>query len=447
MTLHPQASGLDNVPRLPRFGGLRGLSRALSFGALGVALAGPALACLQQRAPSARLDLSMAPSSTAPSPRIQAGASTLQGSATLGEIPPPRVQGPTAPHPQGQGPDVHGPKRAQEDRSVPVTRTISPRVGPAPPPILEGDRPIHAFASPPMGSEGYLSLEQMRGRPVVMMFVSLRCPACTGMAVPEGLRLLENHPDRMHLLVVEPKGCERRLESEALRQGWLAQDAMWTCEEPFPTGSPYMPVAYVLDAQGEVVFRGNPIRNQDRLRESVDREIAAAVQPPQGTPEVLQGAWHAFHAGRIAQAIHLAERVRAGAVAASQGDLARQAKEAQGEFTDRTLERLDRVEWMMENGAILRAESALAQLRVAVESHGPLEDRVEEVETGMATPKMQRELSAARQLQPLEAEFMRGGGGKALVARLRSVASSFAGTHAARRANYLAEFSRGDAGQ
>lgn len=439
MTFHSNASGPRNEVHGRRFDPLHRLPSILAAGAVLSSLAVPAIACIQARAQTG-VALSMArgqESQGTGSPGIGVGVlggawSPQHGS---GVVPP------------GQDPDVHGPKPAGGKTTSPVSRTIAPRVGPSPPPVLEGDRPIHAFSKAPMGSEGFLTLEQMRGRPVVMLFVSLRCPACTGMAVPEGLRLLEDHGDRMHLLVVEPKGCERRLESEALRQGWLARDAMWTCEEPFPTGSPYMPVAYVLDAEGEVVFRGNPIRNQSTLRDSVDREIAAAVQPPQGTPKVLEGAWQAFHSGQIAQAIQIAEAVRAGAVKAAQVDLARQATEAKGEFTDRTLERLDRVQWMMENGAILRAESALAVLRVAVDSHGPLEDRVLEVETGMATPAMQRELSAARQLQPLEAEFMRGSGGKALVARLRQIADTFDGTHAARRANYLAEFARGDAGQ
>ena len=261
--------------------------------------------------------------------------------------------------------------------------------------------------------------------------------------MPTSLRLQEEFGSRLQVLFVEARASDREMAAFALERRWLSGSAMWTTEAPFYHGSPYLPAAVLLSPEGEVLLRGNPLRLQREIERTIDEQVGRAAEPPADTPPALKKAWTEFHKGHVARAIQLATRLAERPTGSDKRELAAQAREAVGAFRRRTHARLERVEWMIENGFYIRAEETIEELSKAVKGDAELGERLEAVAAPLESEEMKRELQAARDLHEIETQLLLKGPDDRLVKRLERLARKYEGTQASIRAGFLAELAQG----
>ena len=249
--------------------------------------------------------------------------------------------------------------------------------------------------------------------------------------MPASIKLQNEYGDDLAVLFVESQGtAPDATEKFILEHKWLGNAAMWTNESPFRTGSNGLPNFALLSADGKVLAKGNHVSKS--VREQIDEQIKLAKQGPADTPKKLKKAWKAFGKGQIAKAIDEAKK------AGSDPELSAEAEMTVIEFQNRTEARLDRVQWLVDNGFASRGEDLLKDLLKEVKGTTDLYDRAAEMQASLESEELAREIKASELLEKTLAKLYDDAKNPKLFKKVAKIAEEFSGTKAAERASHIA---------
>lgn len=303
--------------------------------------------------------------------------------------------------------------------------------------VQVGEVQTHTFATPLWNSMGVSSLEDLRGKPVLVDFWGTRCPPCIGAAVPASLKLQETFGDDLQVIFVESQGVKSTYAlSFAVGQKWMGGRALWTSEAPFDSGATVLPACVLLGNDGRVLLKGNPIQLHKELERQIGMQIQAQKTPPAGAPTSVSVAWSEFYKGRFAKAIDVAEQARRAAVdnALALASVA----DALAAFRTRVDGRLTRTRWLLEHGFVDEAENELDVLSAALKGAAQYEPACSALRARLAEPGLVTERDAARALARLRTRFFESGGDASIARELEDFAAKNRATKAAARALDLA---------
>jgi thiol-disulfide isomerase/thioredoxin len=347
-------------------------------------------------------------------------------------------QGPTQDPSQGPGQrSTSAPPQGQTGRTSP------PRPAAPPALITVGDVVGHTFSSTSalVNGLGIQSLEDLRGKPVLVDFWGTHCPPCIGAAVPASLKLQETFGDDLQVLFVESQGSTREQTAAfAVQQKWMGGRAIWTTEHPFETGATLLPNFVLIGNDGRVLSKGSPLSEAKEIERQIVEQIKLKKSPPSGVHKAVRAAWGEFNKGRYAKAIELARAAEAES-AGDESALAA-ARDAEKHFRARIETQAKRVAWLVDNGYFEEAVDLLDALKKGVKDDPDLERRAGEIGSRLESKEMTEEREAGRALGRLSARFLESGGDPQLARDLEHFAERNKGTKAAERARELARWSR-----
>ncbi len=296
-----------------------------------------------------------------------------------------------------------------------------------------GDTPTYTFRGEVLDGHGLESLEDLRGRPVLVDFWGTNCPPCIGFAVPSAMKLAQQYGDDLAILLVECQGAtDDKMASFALGKKWLGNGAMWTTERVFNLGFEGIPHSALLSPEGEIVLAGYTQEIHGQLEEKIAELVEATKRAPADAPKSLHKAWKDFGKGNYANAIDAARKVSESAT----GDEATRATETIALFEQRIGARIDRAEWQVANGFASGGVGRLAELAKALDDQSALGQRVADL---LAKARADgAELDASEALAKLERKLYEEGPDEKLAKRLIDLAEDHEGTRSAARARRLA---------
>jgi hypothetical protein len=258
--------------------------------------------------------------------------------------------------------------------------------------------------------------------------------------VPASLELQREYGSDLQVLFVECQGADlATAEAFAWRQKWMGTAAMWTTERPLDPEGNGLPAFALLDTEGNVLLKGNPLDMKKKIEEAIALQVEKAKSPPAGTPAKLAKAWGTFVKGNVAAA--LAECDKLGAADAG---LAETAQALRAQMVARTEARIARATWLGENGYPGEGREQLLALGKAVDGCAELVDAVARPLAKLAlTPALQAEIDATKALASLQQKMAKDkpfddGNLKSL----EKLAEKHAGTKAADRATHLLQLAK-----
>jgi hypothetical protein len=258
--------------------------------------------------------------------------------------------------------------------------------------------------------------------------------------VPASLKLQQQYGDDLQVLFVESQGADlATAEAFAWRMKWMGAGAMWTTEAPVQVEGNTLPKFALLDAQGRLLLKGNPMGMKKQIEEAIAAEVRNAKSAPEGTPAKLAKGWSSFVKGEVGAA--LAECDKAAADAA----LSDAAKALRAEIVARTNARVARGKWLIDNGYVDEGTELLTKLGKAVKGCADFDDAVAKELARVAAPdkgfahevEAAKALGAVRQRMLKDKPFDDGN-----VKALARVADKYKGTKAGERAAHLVELSK-----
>ena len=251
--------------------------------------------------------------------------------------------------------------------------------------------------------------------------------------MPATIKLKEEFGDALAVVLVESQGAdEERFMKFAAKKKWLGRDLMWTRERPFSTGARGLPNFVLLDEEGRVVLKGNPLSMHGQIEDEIGAAIARARKGPRNLPKAASKVRSLASKGQWAKAQKQLDR---DLPKASGSDAA--ALEAEAAELDRRFDaELARATWLLENGHPLRAEELAGALMKGAKGDDALTARVQSVLD--LVEAADDEVAAAKALARLEASLYEDGPDAKLASRITKVAEKHAGTRVAKRATRLA---------
>jgi len=176
---------------------------------------------------------------------------------------------------------------------VALTLAVTSFAGPGV--IGVGDAAQHTWRAPLLNGMGVASLEDLRGKPVLVDFWGTRCPPCIGGAVPASLKLQETFGDDLQVIFVESQGAlPRQVEGFSLARSWFGGRAMWTSEAPFETGATSLPYFVLIGNEGRVLLKGNPLAQPKEIERQIAEQIKDRRSAPTDAPTSVKAAWTEF---------------------------------------------------------------------------------------------------------------------------------------------------------
>ena len=190
--------------------------------------------------------------------------------------------------------------------------------------------------------------------------------------MPATIKLKEEFGDALAVVLVESQGAdEERFMKFAAKKKWLGRDLMWTRERPFSTGARGLPNFVLLDEEGRVVLKGNPLSMHGQIEDEIGAAIARARKGPRNLPKAASKVRSLASKGQWAKAQKQLDR---DLPKASGSDAA--ALEAEAAELDRRFDaELARATWLLENGHPLRAEELVEALMKGVKGDDALTAR------------------------------------------------------------------------
>ena len=255
--------------------------------------------------------------------------------------------------------------------------------------------------------------------------------------MPASIKLQQEYGDDLQVLFVEVQGAdEDKSEAFAWRQKWMGTRAMWTTERPLEVPGDGIPKFALLDTEGNVLLKGNPLAMKKQIETAIAEQVKKAKGPPSGTPAKLAKPWATFVKGDVAAA--LAECDKLGAADAS---LAEAAKTLHAVMVSRTEARIARGKWLGENGYPVEGRNLLLELGKAVDGCAELVDKVADpLAKQLLLPNLNAETEASKALASLQQKMIKDKAFEdANVKALLKLAEKHAGTKAAERASKLAK--------
>jgi hypothetical protein len=247
------------------------------------------------------------------------------------------------------------------------------------------------------------------------------------------MRLAEEHGDALGIILVESQGATfDQMERFVWDQGWMGNSAMWTSEAPVDSKSNYLPSYAFIDAQGNVIARGNPIEDHGKIEDMIAEQLKAAQRVPENTPKSLEKAWKEFLAGKPNKAIEAARKV----VEKGAEDVAA-AQDLILEFTTRLEKRLAFIERQADQGFVSLAKSNFDAFQRGASGVTEIADAVKALDEKLASEAMAKELAAEQALESALSKCYEDGLDEKSAKRLAKLAESHPGTKAAERAQRL----------
>lgn len=312
--------------------------------------------------------------------------------------------------------------------------------GPAPAALGElrvGERASYTFRTPPLNSAGIKSLDELRGRPVLIDFWGTRCGACIAGAVPASLKLQETFGDDLHVLFVESQGASSdEAESFALARRWLGGRALWTCEAPLRPPGNALPRFVLLGNEGQVLLFGNPLVQSKDIEREITLQIQARRAVPADAPRCVRDAWNEFVRGRWARAYELLDALADDATLAEAER--RSVCAARAQFDARIENDRAWVARWIEQGWLEEADDRLARLERCAARTGELAASLQALRTRLETPEMRREREAQIAIGRLLTRYYGSGGDADLARELVALAERHKSTRSAERARHAA---------
>lgn len=250
--------------------------------------------------------------------------------------------------------------------------------------------------------------------------------------MPASIKLQQEYGDDLAVLFVESQGtAPDATEKFILEHKWFGNAAMWTNESPFRTGSNGLPNFALLSADGKVLAKGNHVSKS--VREQIDEQISLSKQGPAETPKGLKKAWKAFGKGQVAKAIEEAKK------AGEDPELSAEAELCVLDFQKRCESRLDRAEWLLDNGYASRAEDLVGDLMKQLKGTVELYDRATALEAKLESDELKDELEASELLDKTLAKLFEDAKNEKLFKKVAKIAEDYSGTKAGARAQHIAE--------
>lgn len=259
--------------------------------------------------------------------------------------------------------------------------------------------------------------------------------------MPASIKLQQEYGDDLQVLFVECQGADlATAEAFAWRQKWMGTQALWSCERPLDPEGKGLPAFALLDSEGKVLLKGNPLDKKKQIEEAIAAEVKKAKSAPASTPPKLAKAWATFVKGNIGVA--LAECDELGAADAS---LTEAAKALHEQMAARARGRFARGKWLAENGYPAEARDMLLAL-----GKGTLENVETEKEfidllarLLLLDDKPWPEAEAAKALASVQQKMLKGKPFEdANLKALEKLAEKHKGTKAAERAKHLLELAK-----
>lgn len=253
--------------------------------------------------------------------------------------------------------------------------------------------------------------------------------------MPASVKLQQELGDDLQVLFVESQGtAPDATEKFILEHKWFGNNAMWTNEHPFNTGSNGLPNFALLSNDGKVLFKGN--FSTSEVHDLIDAEIKRANEGPAETPKKLQKAWKLFAKDQIAKAIDEAKKVGADPELSSDAEL------CVIEFQNRVQARLDRAKWLIENGYASRGADQVDALVKALKGCTELYDAAVALQTSLDGEELAKEVEASELLEKHLAKLFEDPKEEKLFKKVAKIAEDFPGTKAAERASHIASLGR-----
>jgi hypothetical protein len=312
------------------------------------------------------------------------------------------------------------------------------------PHLAIGETAAHDFRMPPLNALGVESLDDLRGKPVLVAYWGHDSWADDW--VEDVLRLQREHGDDLAVLLVDMQGASMEtIESTAFRKGWIGGRALWSNEHVAWGGGVGFPQYSLLACDGKLLktamtgLVGMNFVNKDI--EELEDAVAAQVRvgregPPDALPEVAR-LWKDFSGGKAAQA--LADARRLAAEAPERSPLRAQAESALAALRRRVEGRIGRAECLLEAGRYGEVEAEHTGLAGELDGEPELAERCAAIEAALRSPDTAAERTAAEELDDVLAEIADKGLKKPYRRALEKLVKKRAGTRAAARAaRYLA---------
>jgi len=253
--------------------------------------------------------------------------------------------------------------------------------------------------------------------------------------VPASTKLQDRYGEDVQVIFVECQGTDKDVyEAFAWKMKWMGNRAMWTDERPIAMKGRGLPEAALIGVDGTVLLQGNPGGLGKKFEEAVAAELEKAKSAPEGTPKELEKAWQLFLEDDLAAAFAECDKVGSN-----------DAATAREEFLERTRAWLARVKWQIDNGYVSEAEGQLGAIEKSVGDHTELAPKIAEQKQRLASADMEREREADKAFNLLVARIAKEKPFEdANVKKVESIASKFAGTKTAARAERFVALSRID---
>jgi hypothetical protein len=309
--------------------------------------------------------------------------------------------------------------------------------------VQVGDIPSYTFRRPLLNGMGASSLEDLRGKPVFIVYWARMAPGVDD-SMREALVWQEAYGDDLTVLFVEIQDAtDLQVASLALKKKWLGGRAMWTTELPCRNGLyGSFPQFVLLSSQGVVVDKGTSeimeLGYRDDLVAKIEGLLDAQVElrrrGPAGYPSGLTRAWKTFSEGHVEKALRLAQ-----ALAAEPGGDQAAGEETLTVLHARLERRLDRAAWQIQNGYLYQAEQELTRLEEQLSSELALAARQAKLSAALDDEALKPEWKAAKDLAKLEKKLYAKGSRSVLIKQLARLARTHSGTKTAERAAWLVE--------
>lgn len=251
--------------------------------------------------------------------------------------------------------------------------------------------------------------------------------------MPAAIKKSLEYGDDLVVLLVESQGTpEPQAEAFQYDKGWMAGNAYWTHERPCSSGLGFLPSYVLLDVNGKVLMKGNPMSDKSKIEDAIEEQIKLSRELPDSAPKSAKKAWKLFKDRSFAKSLEAFAKLEEKADEAEAAPIA----ELKARVVGKIEAELARIDALVDLGHLLPARALAEELADDLEDHETFGQRAADAVAMFAAADMQAELEAAEDFEKLH-EKIREDGLEDFTKKLEKFAEKYAGTKAAERASYL----------